>query len=441
MSRHGAHEPNPTTSSKQPSLWWESLNEECPITLEPLSALPYPPFTLSHHYFDGVALASYIVSRGIFQNPLTREPLTYQDCKRLDEYVHSYHSDDLAVCCEAFGLRQSVRVVSNDNDSGRAQVLRSEAAAALCHLFVYGRQRRESRLPRARSTTVVVPPPRAGFSLYEPPTYSTPAVEEMDGLRIIDDDEARVVQSERQDWNQVQQAFPPLSTAAAGSVPSVSPDQHLLNTVKETAVLSQQEEEARMRLLQEGQRHVIEEARRRQEARRQAREAARTARRDEYEQERQEEEELERARLEIEQWRNRHWDQLLQESALTQQAQVVTLEKSPPAAKEAAAEESPKDKNEEAPTPEMQAAMKAEKAAAKRRRAKERKKLKKAEEQKEAKKREEIERIEKEKEASINKCAACGGGILGCGFEKFDRRFCSTKCARSGPLNAKIQSS
>ena len=56
--------------------WWKSLgSEECPITLEPLATLPYPPFALktgeNTSYFDGLALASYIVSRGIFQNPLT----------------------------------------------------------------------------------------------------------------------------------------------------------------------------------------------------------------------------------------------------------------------------------------------------------------------------------------------------------------------------------
>jgi hypothetical protein len=54
--------------------WWKSLSsdDECPITLEPLSLLPHPPFELYStatgggdsisYYFDGYALASYIVS-------------------------------------------------------------------------------------------------------------------------------------------------------------------------------------------------------------------------------------------------------------------------------------------------------------------------------------------------------------------------------------------
>ena len=79
--------------------WWTSLTDEDPITLEPLAALPYPPFVLidgcdedrcgsrREHYFDGVALATYVVSQGTFANPLTRAPLTHGNCIQLDEYL------------------------------------------------------------------------------------------------------------------------------------------------------------------------------------------------------------------------------------------------------------------------------------------------------------------------------------------------------------------
>ena len=48
-----------TSSSQQ--MWWCNLTEECPITLEPLSTLKYPPYALvdtidgKRHetYFDG----------------------------------------------------------------------------------------------------------------------------------------------------------------------------------------------------------------------------------------------------------------------------------------------------------------------------------------------------------------------------------------------------
>ena len=50
------------TSSQH--MWWTTLTEECPITLEPLSSLKYPPYALvdtidgKRHetYFDGLAL-------------------------------------------------------------------------------------------------------------------------------------------------------------------------------------------------------------------------------------------------------------------------------------------------------------------------------------------------------------------------------------------------
>jgi hypothetical protein len=76
------------------------------------------------------------------------------------------------------------------------------------------------------------------------------------------------------------------------------------------------------------------------------------------------------------------------------------------------------------------------KAAAKkkagRRKAKEREREKKRLEKSEIDKNERAEALLREKEASANKCGACGVGILGCGFEKFGFNFCSTACARSG---------
>ena len=234
-------------SDNNNALWWESLDDECPITLEPLSSLPYPPFLLSSNYFDG-----YMVSRCMFENPLTREPLTYSDCKRLDDYIRTFHKQDtrMAVCCEAFTLSSSVKVKSDnhygDNDDRRARVLRSEAAAALCHLFVYGRH---SHVSEQAAWNVAEPQRQQAhsFNLYNRPTRS--AVDAMDGLCIIDDDEARVVLSEQQDWTQVQQAFPPISSSNVGNAPSVGVDQRLLQTVKKTAAQTRQEEDSRRKLL------------------------------------------------------------------------------------------------------------------------------------------------------------------------------------------------
>lgn len=126
----------------------------------------------------------------------------------------------------------------------------------------------------------------------------------MNGLRIINDDEERVVQVEQQDWRQVQQAFPPLVNSDGGGIPpeAVHDDEHLLQTVKKTAEQTQQKEYERRRLLQQAQVQMMQEARIHQEEQSRARQAAKTVRKQEHEMERINEDELEQARAEIEQW-------------------------------------------------------------------------------------------------------------------------------------------
>ena len=433
------------TTQHPPALWWESLDEECPITLEPLASLPYPPFELgaSNCYFDGVALASYMVSRGVFDNPLTREPLKYSDCKRLDDYVKTYHPQDtrMAVCCEAFMLSQSVKIESSTSDTDRrARVLRSEAAAALCHLFVYGRNSNNSN-NSARPQSVARNEPQAPstFHLYNRPTRT--AVDAMDGLRIIDDDEERIVQVEQQEWRQVQQSFPPLNDNGA-PVTAVSVDKHLLSTVKKMSAQTRQEDAQRRILLQEAQRRMIQEARKRQEERIRERQRVKTVRQQEHTLERLEQNELERARAEIEQWRKEHWDRLLRESEATQTEtkklvsdQLKGMQDGDSETEENDAADSEIKLGEEERRQEQTARKKA-KAAAKRKRAKERKKEEKEMERKEAEKRQQEQLLAEKKAASAKKCAACGEGILGFGFDKFGHCFCSTKCARAGPTHS-----
>lgn len=445
MSAPSKERHNKDKDNKQPpALWWETLDEECPITLEPLSSLPYPPFSLGgSSLFDGVALASYMVSRGMFENPLTREPLDYSDCKRLDDYVKTFHKQDtrMAVCCEAFTLSQKVKVANGSGDDGenerRARVLRSEAAAALCHLFVYGRTKRDPP-PVAWNESEQRDQPNS-FNLFSEQPRDDLAMSAMDGLRIIDDDEELVVQVEQQEWRQVQQAFPPLANGGDGIPPeAVTVDEHLLQTVKQTAEQTQRQEYERRRLLQQAQVRMIQEAMIRQEERKRARQVAKTVRQQEYEMERIKEDELERARAEIEQWRNEHFDRLLREST---RAQVEAKSRVDAAAaneveplKEKAPVVNPAQIEEE--RRQEQAARKKAKAAAKRRRAKERKKEQKEMEQSEAEKKQQIRLVQEKKAASAKKCDHCGDGILGYGFEKFGRSFCSTKCARAGvPLN------
>jgi len=66
-----------------------------PISLEPLADLPYPPFVLranrarvsANDNFDGNVLASYLVSTGRFDHPISRRELVREECVRLDAYL------------------------------------------------------------------------------------------------------------------------------------------------------------------------------------------------------------------------------------------------------------------------------------------------------------------------------------------------------------------
>ena len=106
-----------------PTTWWRNLNDIDPITLEPLSSLPYPPFVLEsgsgpsrgsgdrassssslasarstkRFYFDGEALAEFLISSANFCNPMNRDRLSKTDCERLDAYVEMHVSECMYV--------------------------------------------------------------------------------------------------------------------------------------------------------------------------------------------------------------------------------------------------------------------------------------------------------------------------------------------------------
>ena len=80
--------------------WWTRgvlATVSDPISLEPLRALRYPPFSLradpsldhgtSGDWFDGQVLASYLISTGNFTHPISRRDLSRADCEGLDSYL------------------------------------------------------------------------------------------------------------------------------------------------------------------------------------------------------------------------------------------------------------------------------------------------------------------------------------------------------------------
>jgi len=147
---------------KKAGLWWSSLTDVDPITVEPLSELPYPPFTIEvnagksstgetvkvTHYFDGKELANYIVRTGNFSNPNNRQPLNRVVCLRLDEYLTANHLPSSNVT-DAFDLSKAIkiqqRINSEDGDlealQRREEVLRRRATVMAGQLFDFGTMR------------------------------------------------------------------------------------------------------------------------------------------------------------------------------------------------------------------------------------------------------------------------------------------------------------
>ncbi|GMI00070.1 hypothetical protein TrLO_g11761 [Triparma laevis f. longispina] len=142
--------------------WWSTLDEDDPITLEPLSSLPHPPFLLHTSHFDPLSLSSYVISRNKFQNPLTRTNMNVEDCKRLDESLkglkgEGYERSRVSVL-EAFKLFSRIKVDAPDAGTDRLDAMRSVAGIALQNIFSYN-------------------------------VWRGGAEQEVEGLRIIDDDE------------------------------------------------------------------------------------------------------------------------------------------------------------------------------------------------------------------------------------------------------------
>ena len=118
-------------------LWWHDLQDDCPLTLEPLAELPYPPFGITEqkhtHYFDGNVLGLYLVGRGVFKNPLSRQDLSRSDCARLDAYLAQNKLKQSRVL-EAYDLAHKV-VAQGQAQNDRQAKLRLEAALVLHSLF------------------------------------------------------------------------------------------------------------------------------------------------------------------------------------------------------------------------------------------------------------------------------------------------------------------
>jgi len=447
-------------------------DDECPITLEPLKDLPYPPFLLASsnrtkHYFDGAALATYIVAQGAFTNPLTREPLKYEDCVLLDEYLdeyvfngHNYSQSQRISVREAWSLRESIKVKVTSSGDGydenqrrREEVLRNEASVALRGLFVFGHERRRRNQNDNNSydpetlDSQTLPRTVGGFNLYHNPdsslahSWGLGSTSNQEGLLIIDDDEAAHEAADVAAWREVQDEFPTLGETRTTPTLPTSCDQNddmpsqILATVRHTAELvikeEKEKEEAAEKARQRYFLEALERKRRRIDARRKAKgEIAKVL----VDDKKAEAVKLS-ARDEIDRWLSQKWNEWethsleIKTKQKTNDCAVSTADE--PYDMESSQKCSPTLQKNEL-TEEEKAAKAAAKKKAKRQKAKERAKEKKQIEKLEREKKERAMALRKEKESSSIKCAHCGEGVLGFGYDKFDKKYCSTKCARSG---------
>ena len=154
-------------SSAKPAAnprWWSKLKDVDPITLVPLSSLKVPPFEIAvensdvKHMFDAQNLAVYLLSTGKFVNPINRQPMSREDCVRLDAHLRSIGAADQARCTQMLDLQNVVNVrpyMQAANEEAMLN-LRREAGVIASHLFHYPslrEQRDQERQDRRRGTT------------------------------------------------------------------------------------------------------------------------------------------------------------------------------------------------------------------------------------------------------------------------------------------------
>lgn len=162
--------------------WWQCLAGDCcPISLDPLEELTCEPFGLfgvtdgdgrppqqgvwgsqaaelvrrqslqNVHWFNGMFLASFLVSSSQLIDPVNRRQLTRGECVSLDNYLAAHRLPAVHVT-DVYDLQQAVSGSVSSGATDRIAALEREAASMLRSLFDFRSSR--SRAPP--------PPPRPG---------------------------------------------------------------------------------------------------------------------------------------------------------------------------------------------------------------------------------------------------------------------------------------
>ena len=142
--------------------WWTTLLPDTldPITLEPLSALACPPFELkadvssssTSDWFDGRALALYLVSSGNFHHPISRRELERHEVTSLDAHLQRHGL--------ARGVTSVAHVFDSQSEARRTggslpeQVAAARAEQAeMLRRWLY-QQQQQAQIPRHRHRNV-----------------------------------------------------------------------------------------------------------------------------------------------------------------------------------------------------------------------------------------------------------------------------------------------
>eukprot|EP00928_Gymnodinium_smaydae_P089228 TRINITY_DN73217_c0_g1_i1.p1 TRINITY_DN73217_c0_g1~~TRINITY_DN73217_c0_g1_i1.p1 ORF type:complete len:466 (+),score=124.11 TRINITY_DN73217_c0_g1_i1:70-1467(+) len=418
--------------------WWRKLEDDDPITLEPLAHLDIPPFGLKSasamHYFDAVALASYITRRAVFENPLNRAPLSREECVRLDEHiaVHAPHSRSFRVA-DALDLQRAIRAkwASASDGSRSAARLRQDAADTLNGLFdlpSYGRGSEARASARGGG----------GWTVVDDDFRRHIEAEAIAALHAAASEEAARPGGPAPERTSVSE-FPQLtleatsaserwSAAVAESDGYVRAAEALADEAAREERRRKAEEEARQAAAKEARERAEElkkaakkqmlELQKHREALRVEAEARAAERRKAFTARRHAEQE-EALRVTVEEAAAQRKEENIR-AALTREKEQA--EQQAQAAEDQAAAERQREEDDR-----RAAEKKKEKEAEKKQRQKEKKKLQK---EKAAAEQAKIE-LEAAKAASAVKCGMCGQGIVGKNFfEVMDSKFCSTACVQ-----------
>lgn len=132
------------------NYWWKVIEDECPISLQTIKEMPYPPFVVTEGgaaaYYDGKFLAQYLIASGTFVSPTTRSPFTREQCVELDYYCMDHDIRLNNTVTDSFDLLHSL-----DSEAPQARRLQREARQVLQALFTFQRQGRGRRPPGRRS--------------------------------------------------------------------------------------------------------------------------------------------------------------------------------------------------------------------------------------------------------------------------------------------------